>query len=209
MRKKAWRRSVKRACARVIFLFLSRLWNCRSKRKNDANRRQNENETATKPGTAAYAELLKEELAAQEARKASFEQRGLAVVTTSGALAALLFGLASLAMTGKIQSLPSDAKVWLAVALVAFVCAAVLGLLTNFPFVYDAPKVEAIKGRLKEVPIKDQDAAVRDIALTRVRTLKDAKNKNKRKGRLLFGAMTLEVVAVALLAVAIWLIINP
>jgi hypothetical protein len=41
-------------------------------------------------------EYLKDELARQDARQSSFEQRGIAVVTTAGTLVTLLFGLAAL-----------------------------------------------------------------------------------------------------------------
>ena len=51
-------------------------------------------------GTEAYAALIERELDAQEARKASLEQRGLAVITTAGALTSLLFGLAAFSTTG-------------------------------------------------------------------------------------------------------------
>ena len=47
-------------------------------------------------GRAIYADYIKEQQEAQEARKVSLEQRGLAVITTSGALVTLLFGLTAL-----------------------------------------------------------------------------------------------------------------
>ena len=55
-------------------------------------------DSATKEpkGRAVYGEYIKEQLNAQEARKNSLEQRGLAVITTSGALVTLLFGLTAL-----------------------------------------------------------------------------------------------------------------
>jgi hypothetical protein len=162
-----------------------------------------------KSGAIVYGEFLKDELAAQETRKASFEQRGLAVVTTSGALVTLLFGLAALSTTGKSQELPSDAKKWLAAALVVFVIAAVLALVTNFPFFYNGPKPAAIKARLNQKPIRGEDAARRDVALTRANMLKDVKKKNGLKGGLLFGAMTFEVVAVGFVGVAIFEVIHP
>lgn len=209
-KKKAWRWSVKRA-ASLLLLFLLLLRNRlrgRSKR-NGANRHPNGNPTVANPGTAAYGKFVKNQLAAQDERKGSFEQRGVALVTTAGALVTLLFGLAAFATTGKIEQLPHDAKTWLAVALVVFVIAAVLALATNFPFIYDAPKAAAIRGRLKETPIRDEDAALRDIAFTRLTMLEDAKTKNKWKGRLLFTAMAFEVGAVAFVGVAIFEVIHP
>ena len=51
-------------------------------------------------GRSIYADFIKEQLDAQEARKVSLEQRGLAVITTSGALVTLLFGLTALGAAG-------------------------------------------------------------------------------------------------------------
>jgi hypothetical protein len=75
-------------------------------------------------GLAIYCGLLRDELTAQDARKESFERRGLAVVTTAGALATLLFGLAALSLTGQMHPLPRDSKELLVAAVVIFVVVA-------------------------------------------------------------------------------------
>jgi hypothetical protein len=160
-----------------------------------------------KPGAAVYGEFLKDQLAAQDARKASFEQRGVGVVTTSGALVTLLFGFAALSSTNQI--LPNSAKKWLAASLIVFVVAAILALATNLPLPYGGPGPDEIKGRLQLDPPKDERAAQRDIALTRANMLKDAKKKNGWKGWMLFGALLLEVIAVALVGIAIFEAISP
>jgi hypothetical protein len=211
MKKKAWRWSAKYA---VIFLpvplmFLLRN-GCRLRsRRSHPKSPSNENPTATKPGTAAYGEVVKDELAVQDARKTSFEQRGLAVVTTAGALATLLFGLAAFAAAGKTQPLSADVKELLDIAVVVFVAAAILALGTNFPLSYNAPKASSISGRLREKPMRNEDAAMRDIAFTRAKALADAKRKNGWKGWMLFGALSLEVAAIGLLTAAIFETIHP
>ncbi len=126
----------------------------RSHPKPPANEK---NPTATKPGTVVYDEFVKDELAVQYVRKTSFEQRGLAVVTTAGALATLLFGLAAFAAAGKTQPLSADAKELLDMAVVVFEVAAVLALGTNFPLPYNSPKASSSMGRLKETPVRDED----------------------------------------------------
>jgi hypothetical protein len=182
------------------------------------SRRRKRTETATtaepvappaSPGTAVYGEFLEKELAAQDARKSSFEQRGLAVVTTAGTLVTLLFGLAALSTTvQKSQELSTDEKAWLKAALVLFVVSAITALLTNVPIPYEAVPAEDIKARLKQKPIRDADAARRDIALTQVKVLKDAKRKNTVKGWLLFVALSAEVIAIGFVGVAISEIIS-
>jgi hypothetical protein len=49
--------------------------------------------TGADPAGYLYADLVKEELAREQARKTSLEQRGLSVISTSGALVSLLFAL--------------------------------------------------------------------------------------------------------------------
>lgn len=156
------------------------------------------------PGFQAYGEFAKDELVAQDQRKASFEQRGLAVITTSGALVTLLFALAALS-TGESQTfvLPDAARSRLDRALVLFFLAAVAALMTNVPLSYQAVETDAIKARLNETPIRDAHAAAKDIALTRVKALKSAKAKNTFKGRALFAGLAFEMLAVGCVAVAI------
>jgi hypothetical protein len=157
-------------------------------------------------GICAYGEFVKEELAVQDARKASFEQRGLAVITTSGVLVTLLFALAALS-TKRSQTfvLPSSARTWLEIALVLFFLSAVTALVTNAPLIYQAVKVEDIRSRLKDPRSKGE--ATKDIAFTRLSALESAKKVNSIKGWTLAAAMTLEALAVGCVAAAISIIL--
>lgn len=162
-----------------------------------------------KSGYAAYATFVKDELDAQDARKSSFEDRGITVITTSGALATLLFGLAALSTKkSPTFSLPDPSGTLLAIALVFFVAAAILALMTNAPRSYEAATAEGLRKRVKMAPMWDENEAERDIALTRIKALEDAKVKNTHKGRLLLGALALEVVAVGFVAVGVWFVIT-
>jgi len=160
-------------------------------------------------GAGAYADYLKDQLTAEDARKASLEQRGLAVISTSGALVTLLFGLVALSTKARQTfRLEEEPKYLLAVAVGVFLLAAACALATNAPVSYERVKPDAIKGRLKEQPLRDEGAAKRDIALTSVKVLRDAKARNQTKAMLLFAALILEVVAVALVAAAmVWVIL--
>ncbi len=155
-------------------------------------------------GLAAYGSFIKDELDAQDKRKASFEQRGLAVITTSGTLVTLLFALAALS-TKKTQTfvLADAARNWLLASLAFFVLAALAALITNIPLSYQAVEADAVKGRLQETPVRDAGDAAKDIALTRVKALADAKRKNGIKGWVLLAGMALEVAGVACVAMAV------
>ncbi len=155
-------------------------------------------------GYEAYGQFVKDELAAQDARKACFEQRGVAVITTSGVLVTLLFGLAALS-TKRSQTfvLPHAARAWLSVALLLFFLSAVGALITNAPLIYQAVKTESIRKRLREEPSRSASAAARDIAFTRADALESAKKQNSIKGWALAIAMGFEALAVGCVAMAI------
>jgi hypothetical protein len=75
-------------------------------------------------------------------RKSSFEQRGITVVTTSGALVTLVFTVVSfvLAHVGRGAVNPhSIIRGYLDVAAILFVIAAFLGLVVNLPIPYGEP----------------------------------------------------------------------
>jgi hypothetical protein len=157
---------------------------------------------------ALYGGYLRVQLAEQDARKASFEQRGLSVVTTSGALATLLFGLAAFTATKKSHDhLPHDARLALVVALILFVVAGILALLTNLPVAYEVPSAEMILNLAERDPPHTDVEAQRELAKVYARIVKDAKQKNGQKGWLLFGALLFEVGAILAVAVAVALVV--
>jgi hypothetical protein len=162
------------------------------------------------PSAAAgiYRDFLKGQLAEQDARKASFEQRGLSVVTTAGTLATLLFGLAAFATAEKIHPLTHDAKVSLIAALVAFGVAGILALLTNLPIQYDVPKSDSIKRLAEKEPPDSELVALRNLTEVYSRMATDAKRKNGVKGWLLFLALLGEVVAVLAVVAAVAIVVG-
>src|SRR5580704_9812569 len=77
--------------------------------------------------------LITRELDAQRAITASLQSRGLAVISSSGTLVTLLFGLSAVATTAQHFKLPAAAKPPLYVAAVLLVAAAIAGIATNAP----------------------------------------------------------------------------
>jgi len=164
---------------------------------------------AEERGGSVYAAYIKEQLAGQDARKASIEQRGISVITTSGALVSLLFGLTALLTGANDYQLPSGAEPWLYAAMVAFVLAAIGGIVTNTPLFYSGVKTsdlqKAVKGSLWG---DNADDAERRIAATDVKLLATAKARNTFKGFALLGAVSAQVFAVLFLALAIRVILT-
>jgi hypothetical protein len=155
-----------------------------------------------------YGAYIQRELDVQDKRKASFEQRGVAVITTSGTLVTLLFALAALSTKeADTFELPHGATVWLMIALGLFFGSAILAIATNVPLTYQSVQADELKARLREDPPRADDLAARDIAFTQLRELESAKALNSAKGWILVSAMALESLAAGCVAIAVALIL--
>ena len=162
-----------------------------------------------------YAAFIEIELNDQRAAKESCEQRGLAVVSTSGALITALFGIIALLTERNDFRIPDAATIPLYISLALFVIATLGGLLVNQPIkvrglVPDGPADGAIG--LDQI-ICDGWAntpavARRRVALTRAVILGTYQSKNAVKARILIFAILAEAVAVLALAAAVALILR-
>ena len=160
------------------------------------------------PGRTLYAAYIKDQLDAQEGRKSSLEQRGLAVITTAGALVTLLFGLTALSTTREATfDIPGTASTFLTVALVFFVLAALSALLTNLPRSYQGVTVDALRDAVKDRWDDTEAVASKMVALTQLKVLASAKEVNTQKGYFLIAGMVFEIIAVALVGVAMGIVI--
>lgn len=163
--------------------------------------------TTDPPTYEAYGQFIKDELAAQDVRKASFEQRSIAVITTSGTLATLLLGLAALATKASSTFVvPSDARPWVTAALFGFFVSALAALTVNLPLSYEAATVEEMRSRLRDDPPWNDAAAMKDIGFTRLKAIESAKSNNRIKGWALTVAVGCEALAVGCLAAAVAMI---
>lgn len=148
-----------------------------------------------------YGEYIARILVEEDSRRSSIEQRGLAVVTTAGALTTVLFGIAALIKPSSNRGIPHSAHGPLGLALIVLLGAGVCGLLTNFPRGYhkisteDAEMIVKTDLFKKDAPI---DARQR-IAATYVKELRSARRNNGLKAGLLFAAMSLEVAGLGVL----------
>jgi hypothetical protein len=160
-------------------------------------------------GTSVYVPLLLEQLKEEASRTSSLEQRGLAVITTSGGVAALLFGLAAVVTASETFVFPDASRALLVAALVLFMFAAVGGIVSNWPFGYRriaATELERLigtndywSGRLEIVS--------RRVAEAQVSILERVISVNEFKGRSLLAAMFTEVLAVIVLSAAVGIIL--
>jgi nitrate reductase NapE component len=153
-------------------------------------------------GGTLYAEYIKDLLDAQEARKAALEQRGLAVISTSGALVTILFGLTAISKRESTFVIPNSAAALLVAALVFFVLAALSAIVTNLPRSYAGVQVEPLRDAVQNRWEDSETRASKMVALTRLKVLATAKEKNEQKGVALVVGMSFEIVAVVLVGIA-------
>jgi hypothetical protein len=152
---------------------------------------------------AAWTELIKDQAGVETAGKTSLEQRGVAIVTTSGVLASLLFGLAALARGSAAGRLPGLASWALGAAVACFVAAAAAALAVNAPMRYAGLKLQLLDQDLDLRLAEPAALAGRQTLRVRLKLLQVAQRQNNRKGVFLLVAMAAEVAAVSCLAVAV------
>lgn len=145
-----------------------------------------------------HAALISEQVAEERERKGSLEQRTLAVITTSSALATLLIGLAAFARQAHNLHLDTATR-WLIVgAATAFLVAAILSLAVIAPRDYKEASPKALDERIMRDRWISTDVVeeARQNAVLYYHTLKLARDLNGCKARLLFFAVSAEVAAV-------------
>jgi hypothetical protein len=158
-------------------------------------------------GSDVYADFVKSMLDAEVVRKSSLEQRGLGIITTSGTLVTLLFGLAAAITSAKTFTFPSAARDWLTAAAILFVLAAAAGIGANIPLFYGKVVVE--QDTLEAVWDDNAPDARRAVTGARLNRLHAAQTVNSVKAWILVVGMLLELAAAAMLTVGIIDIIQP
>jgi hypothetical protein len=158
-------------------------------------------------GSAVYAEFMQDQLTAEEARRSSLEQRGLAVITSSGVLATLGFGSLALFKQRDVVPMPGPAAYFLVGSAAALLAAAVLALVTNAPLRHRAINPPAMVRTMRERWADEEATARARVTSTRARLLANTRSANDLKALLLLAAMTAEVLGVALLAATVCVVI--
>lgn len=158
-------------------------------------------------GFEVYVDFVQEQLTVEEARKASLEQRGIAVITSSGVLATLGFGALALAKRGDHIPLPAAGPPLLVIGACALFAAAVLALATNAPLRHRAVNPVALKERLRNQVNDDRRVALVRVTATRLGLLDTTRRGNNVKALLCIAAMVAEVLGVTLLGTTIYLVL--
>lgn len=155
-----------------------------------------------------YGPLIQSQLVEEASRKTSFEQRGIAVITTSGVLVSVLFGLSAVVTESDAFVLSKPARNCLVLSLTFFILAAVAGIISNWPLRYFQLEVSDLKRFIEpRIWSGSSETAARRIAEAQVVVLDRARRLNLRKGHALLAGIIFEVAAVIALSVAVALIL--
>jgi hypothetical protein len=158
-------------------------------------------------GAERYVSFVEQELKAEKDRRETLDGRGQAVVTTSGALVALLGAVGALVIDRNGFVLPSDAHYPLLAALVLFVAASLLGILVTIDFRYAVASAETLDLMEKHLTDSDQTAR-KSIVGTNVKTIVTLRRGNNKKASFLFVALFTQLGAVLSLALTVYLAVR-
>jgi hypothetical protein len=158
-----------------------------------------------------YSEFVYEELEGAIRTKSSLEQRGFALISSSGVIVTLLLGLSALAVRPPKQLVaPLPLKLMLAGALLAFVLAAALGLATAMPRRADIVDASALHAEIWESWPGWNSAQQKlswDLTKRRAAVLEDTQRLNLSRGTLLQIAILCQTAGVTIVAIAVALVL--
>ncbi|HET6707089.1 hypothetical protein [Amycolatopsis sp.] len=152
---------------------------------------------------SSFRALLDDQLSDERAKKNSLEQRGIAVISTAGTLVTITLGFVALATRTPTYVLGAPVVVLLVVALGGLIVAAAAGLLVNLPA--RLPIVDAAE--LTAADEEDDDPETEREVIAHLLT--GLRKVNRRRARILFAALLLEVAALAVMAVAAVIALAP
>jgi hypothetical protein len=152
-------------------------------------------------------ELVRDQLTAERARKGAIEQQGITVVTTSGTVVALLFGITALATRTQDYVLPPGASISLGVAGVLFVAAALCAILISWALSYIEVTVEGLRDLQKANWAIEEEEASKAVTKAWTDIIEGARDRNMAKAKILHVAIFLEVLAFAAVTVGVMMVL--
>ncbi|MGC0378277.1 hypothetical protein [Streptomyces sp. SAI-229] len=149
--------------------------------------------------------FLTEQLAEERAKKASFETRGMAVISASGTLVGITTGAVALAASGRSVTFPGTAQRLLVAALVMLVLAAILGLLINVP----VRLPHADTGDLTHLLEPGTRFGPDEWNRTKMDTIVALRRVNRQRAWALLAALLLVVIALVLMMASAAFALRP
>ena len=150
--------------------------------------------------------FIGEQLEADEARRQSFEQRGLTLVASAGGFVTILFGLLAIATRTDrtLVTVPHSARVLVLLALPLLFTTMVAGIAAGFPLRYVVPQPAPLDRLVADDVWRGRGATTAQrVARAKLAMLSTSRKRNRFKGWALIVGFVAEVVAVALVAAAV------
>ncbi|WP_033292634.1 hypothetical protein [Amycolatopsis jejuensis] len=156
------------------------------------------------------ASLIEKEIDNVRANASSLQARGLAVISSSGTLVTLLFGLSALSTKAQNFTLGSNVKLPLYLAAALLALAATAGIFTNAPRRSDAISLKRLTPLITEDKYWNAPAvhAEREVATTRLTVVQNARTINIKTARILLVAILLEIAGVACVTWAVVALVS-
>lgn len=149
-----------------------------------------------------YADLIEAQLAQERDRKKSLEQRGMGVVTAAGTLVTLIFAFAAFVHGSGAINLSAVSIGLFTSALFFFICAAIVGILSNRPTSaaeVDEHELERLTGDAIW-SWENRVTASQRVAQVKVEMIGSIRHQTDRKADLVLAAVILLAVATILVA---------
>jgi len=142
--------------------------------------------------------LVRAELANEMLRKTSLEQRGVAVITSSGTLITLIFAIGTVAGARPFVA-TGHTRAALLTALLCLIGAAIAGILVNWPWQADSVSVDKPDGLRDLIEPNifhgEEKAVDRRIVKVQVDQIDRMRRVNGWKAKALLAGLALEVLA--------------
>lgn len=149
-----------------------------------------------------YAAFIEAEVEAERDRRAAFDARGQALITTSGVLVTLLTGVASLVKTAGTPRFPPVVIITTGAALLLFAAAAGCGVVVGWNRRYAVTRSSTLDTMVEDHWTDDEVDARNNVASLMVRTLETLRPSNGFKARWLAAGLVIQVIALVTLGTA-------
>ena len=155
-----------------------------------------------------YLAFVEGELKAERDRRTALDGRGQAVVTASGALVALLSGIAALVQAGTKAPAPPLAVGLVLLALALFVLAAVSGIAAGWNRHYAVATPATLTRMLTEHWTDSEVDARNNVATVHATTVRTLREANRFKAACVSLGLMLQVLAIGPFAAAVVVIVG-
>ncbi|MEU4217135.1 hypothetical protein [Actinoplanes sp. NPDC026623] len=151
------------------------------------------------PDNPTYAGFFEVELKSEVERKSKIDGRGASLVTSSGAIHAVLVGLGSINQGSARSAIPHWTMPFLMLAILTFLAAAVAGVVAQLNRGYEATGTAGLKSLLNERWRDSSGESMHHVSTDRYRAIESLQSSNDRKAIALRWGYGFQLAAIAFL----------